>query len=221
VKHKSKKPAESRKALAGSPDVSGSKFFDGFVEKLKEVLQAKWSAMTSTPGEQCRYRDPRPCADQRKQFDELMTFNSGSLFPDAEITATHKGWRRIVNLSRVWRAHPAGYALMPREGGIEVLTRYMAKELGARKISVNVVAPGPIENDFAGGVVRDNKEVNKFSRYANYPWARRRCPTISAVQSLPCWRTTITGSPVSESRPPANVPRDGKSASLRERWRIQ
>jgi NAD(P)-dependent dehydrogenase (short-subunit alcohol dehydrogenase family) len=48
------------------------------------------------------------------------------------------------------------------KGGIEVLTRYMAKELGARKITVNVVAPGPIESDFAGGVVRDNKEVNQF-----------------------------------------------------------
>jgi NAD(P)-dependent dehydrogenase (short-subunit alcohol dehydrogenase family) len=48
------------------------------------------------------------------------------------------------------------------KGGIEVLTRYMAKELGARKITVNAVAPGAIESDFAGGVVRDNKEVNKF-----------------------------------------------------------
>jgi NAD(P)-dependent dehydrogenase (short-subunit alcohol dehydrogenase family) len=54
----------------------------------------------------------------------------------------------------------AAYAAM--KGGIEVLTRYMAKELGPRKIAVNVVAPGAIESDFAGGVVRDNKEVNKF-----------------------------------------------------------
>src|SRR5258708_5852088 len=38
----------------------------------------------------------------------------------------------------------------------------MAKELGARRITVNVLAPGAIETDFAGGVVRDNKEVNKF-----------------------------------------------------------
>jgi len=29
-------------------------------------------------------------------------------------------------------------------------------------ITVNVVAPGAIERDFAGGVVPDNKEVNKF-----------------------------------------------------------
>jgi NAD(P)-dependent dehydrogenase (short-subunit alcohol dehydrogenase family) len=47
------------------------------------------------------------------------------------------------------------------EGGIEVLTRYMAKELGARKITVNVIAPGAIETDFGGGVVRDNPQLNK------------------------------------------------------------
>ena len=43
---------------------------------------------------------------------------------------------------------------------IESLTRYMAKELGERKIRVNVVAPGAIETDFGGGRVRDNKEIN-------------------------------------------------------------
>jgi NAD(P)-dependent dehydrogenase (short-subunit alcohol dehydrogenase family) len=47
------------------------------------------------------------------------------------------------------------------KGAIEVLTRYLAKELGARKIAVNVVAPGAIETDFGGGHVRDNKELNK------------------------------------------------------------
>jgi NAD(P)-dependent dehydrogenase (short-subunit alcohol dehydrogenase family) len=35
-------------------------------------------------------------------------------------------------------------------------------ELGARKIAVNAVAPGAIETDFGGGVVRDNPEINKF-----------------------------------------------------------
>jgi NAD(P)-dependent dehydrogenase (short-subunit alcohol dehydrogenase family) len=43
---------------------------------------------------------------------------------------------------------------------IESLTRYMAKELGSRKIRVNVVAPGAIETDFGGGRARDNKEIN-------------------------------------------------------------
>jgi NAD(P)-dependent dehydrogenase (short-subunit alcohol dehydrogenase family) len=44
---------------------------------------------------------------------------------------------------------------------MEVLTRYQAKELGARGIRVNILAPGAIETDF-GGVVRDNPQVNDF-----------------------------------------------------------
>lgn len=52
----------------------------------------------------------------------------------------------------------AAYAAM--KGAVEVLTRYQAKELGARGIAVNVVAPGAIETDFGGGVVRDNAAMN-------------------------------------------------------------
>ncbi len=47
------------------------------------------------------------------------------------------------------------------KGAVEVLTSYLAKELGPRGITVNVVAPGAIETDFSGGMVRDNPEVNK------------------------------------------------------------
>jgi NAD(P)-dependent dehydrogenase (short-subunit alcohol dehydrogenase family) len=44
---------------------------------------------------------------------------------------------------------------------VEVFTRYLAKELGPRRITANVVAPGPVQTDFSGGMVRDNPEVNK------------------------------------------------------------
>ena len=68
----------------------------------------------------------------------------------------------IVNLSsgltRFSNPGHAAYAAM--KGGIETLTRYMAKELGPRQIRVNTVAPGAIETDFGGGVVRDNAEMN-------------------------------------------------------------
>jgi NAD(P)-dependent dehydrogenase (short-subunit alcohol dehydrogenase family) len=47
------------------------------------------------------------------------------------------------------------------KGAIEVLTKYMAKELGPRRIAVNVVAPGAVATDFSSGIVRDNPEVNK------------------------------------------------------------
>jgi len=53
----------------------------------------------------------------------------------------------------------APYASM--KGAVEVLARYLAKELGPRRIAVNTVAPGAIATDFSGGMVRDNPEINK------------------------------------------------------------
>ncbi|MGO1245678.1 MAG: SDR family NAD(P)-dependent oxidoreductase [Sphingobacterium sp.] len=68
----------------------------------------------------------------------------------------------IVNistgLSRFVSPNYAVYASM--KGAVEVLTRYLAVELGARKINVNTVAPGAIETDFNGGAVRDNEDLN-------------------------------------------------------------
>lgn len=46
------------------------------------------------------------------------------------------------------------------KAAVETLTRYQAKELGSRKIRVNVIAPGAIETDFGDGHVRDNKDIN-------------------------------------------------------------
>ncbi len=70
---------------------------------------------------------------------------------------------RIVNLSsgltRIVFPGSAAYGAM--KGAVEVLTKYMAKELGPRRIAVNVVAPGAIQTDFSGGMVRDNPDVNR------------------------------------------------------------
>jgi len=70
---------------------------------------------------------------------------------------------RIVNLStgltRIIVPGSAAYASM--KGAVEILTRFMAKELGPRRIAVNVVAPGAIATDFSGGMVRDNPDINK------------------------------------------------------------
>jgi NAD(P)-dependent dehydrogenase (short-subunit alcohol dehydrogenase family) len=71
---------------------------------------------------------------------------------------------RIVNVSsglaRFTLPGMSAYATM--KGGVEVLTRYLAKELGSRGIAVNTVAPGAIETDFGGGRVRDNADYNRM-----------------------------------------------------------
>jgi len=68
----------------------------------------------------------------------------------------------IINISTgLARFATPGYsAYASMKGGMEVLTRYQARELGARGIRVNIVAPGAIETDFGGGMVRDNEHVN-------------------------------------------------------------
>ena len=70
---------------------------------------------------------------------------------------------RIVNISSGLArfTNPGSSAYGSMKGAVEVLTRYLAKELGPRGIAVNTVAPGAIATDFSGGLVRDNPEVNR------------------------------------------------------------
>lgn len=68
---------------------------------------------------------------------------------------------RIVNISSGLTrfSYPGWIAYAAMKGAVEVMTRYMAKELGARRIAVNTVAPGAIQTDFSGGMVRDNPDI--------------------------------------------------------------
>lgn len=70
---------------------------------------------------------------------------------------------RIVNISSALTrvAYPGSTAYASMKGAVEVMTRYMAKELGERRIAANIVAPGAVQTDFSGGIVRDNPDVNR------------------------------------------------------------
>jgi NAD(P)-dependent dehydrogenase (short-subunit alcohol dehydrogenase family) len=97
------------------------------------------------------------------QFDLLADVHlKGPFFLTQALLPLIQDGGRIVNtssgLARFTFPGYAAYAAM--KGGVEVLTRYLAKELGARGITVNTVAPGAIETDFGGGVVRDNAQLN-------------------------------------------------------------
>lgn len=71
---------------------------------------------------------------------------------------------RIVNISSglARGTFPGSSAYACMKGAVEVLTRYLAKELGPRRITANTVAPGAIQTDFSGGMVRDTSAVNKM-----------------------------------------------------------
>ena len=108
----------------------------------------------------------RPFAQTTEaEFDMLMNIHfKGVYFLTQTLLPLIADGGRIVNLSsglaRFSLPGASAYAAM--KGAVEVLTRYLAKELGPRGIAVNTVAPGAIETDFSGGAVRDNKQINDF-----------------------------------------------------------
>ena len=98
-----------------------------------------------------------------EEFDTLLNIQfKGVFFLTQKALPLIADGGGIVNIStglaRFTLPGYAAYASM--KGGIETLTRYLAKELGTRQIRVNTVAPGAIETDFGGGVVRDNAGLN-------------------------------------------------------------
>jgi NAD(P)-dependent dehydrogenase (short-subunit alcohol dehydrogenase family) len=100
-----------------------------------------------------------------EQFDLLVNIQfKGPFFLTQNLLPLLNDGARIINISSgLARFSLPGYgAYAAMKGAMEVLTRYQAKELGARNISVNILAPGAIETDFGGGTVRDNAEVNKM-----------------------------------------------------------
>ena len=154
-------------AVALQLDVAESGTFDSFVETLKGVLSEHWQRKTFDSlvnnagiGIHAAFADTT-----EKQFDELVNIHfKGPFFLTQKLLPLIADNGRIVNLSSgLTRFSLPGYAAYAAmKGAMEVLTRYQAKELGARGIAVNIVAPGAIETDFGGGTVRDNAQVNAF-----------------------------------------------------------
>jgi NAD(P)-dependent dehydrogenase (short-subunit alcohol dehydrogenase family) len=98
-------------------------------------------------------------------FDALMNVHlRGPFFLTQALLPVIRDGGRILNLSTgLARFALPGYATYASmKGAVEVWTRYLARELGPRGISANVLAPGAIETDFGGGTVRDNPEVNAW-----------------------------------------------------------
>ncbi|MNF40553.1 3-oxoacyl-[acyl-carrier-protein] reductase FabG [compost metagenome] len=148
-------------------DVSKSATFDDFVASLGRLLKNEFGrdnfdflVNNAGIGIHASFAETT-----EEQFDQLVNIQlKGPFFLTQKLLPLIADGGRILNIStglaRFALPGYAAYAAM--KGGIEVLTRYQAKELGVRGISVNVLAPGAIETDFGGGVVRDNADVNAF-----------------------------------------------------------
>lgn len=158
--------AMGRKAVALQLDTGNVEAFSGFAERLRAALRGTWQRerfdhLVNNAG----HGEYAPIAETTEaQFDGLVNVHlKGVFFLTQTLLPLIADGGRIVNISSGLTrfAYPGYAAYAAMKGAVEVLTLYMAKELGARGIAVNTVAPGAIETDFGGGAVRDNAEINK------------------------------------------------------------
>ncbi len=155
------------KAAALQLNVANTGGFETFVAQVKSILADIWQrenfdflVNNAGIGVNASFADTT-----EEQFDLLMNIHlKAPFFLTQKLLPLIADGGRILNVSsgltRFCLPGFAAYSTM--KGGMEVLTRYQAKELGPRGIAVNILAPGAIETDFGGGTVRDNQQVNQY-----------------------------------------------------------
>jgi NAD(P)-dependent dehydrogenase (short-subunit alcohol dehydrogenase family) len=152
-------------AAAFQLDSGNVQSFNGFIERVTQHLlqqtgQSNFDFLINNAGT-ALYAPFIETTEE--QFDTAYNIHyKGVFFLTQKALPYLNDGGRIINISSGLArfAFPGSSAYGSMKGAIEVLTRYLAKELGPRGIAANVVAPGAIETDFGGGHVRDNKETN-------------------------------------------------------------
>ncbi|MCA1323989.1 SDR family NAD(P)-dependent oxidoreductase [Herbaspirillum sp. alder98] len=159
--------AAGGRAVALQLDLGDSRSFAAFADTVRNRLRDTWQVerfdYLINNGGMGMHASIAETTEE--VFDQLSNVHlKGTFFLTQALLPLIADGGRIINISsglaRFSLPGYAAYAAM--KGGIEVLSRYMAKEFGARGIAVNTVAPGAIETDFGGGRVRDNAELNAF-----------------------------------------------------------
>jgi NAD(P)-dependent dehydrogenase (short-subunit alcohol dehydrogenase family) len=174
--HSKKEEAESvvaeieklgQKAVALQLNVADVSSFDLFFQNTKTVLKNTFNAdnfdfLINNAGVGAHESFSKTT---ETQFDDMVNIHfKGAFFLTQKALDIMNDGGGIVNISSgLTRFSFPGYtAYASMKGAIETLSKYQAKELGERKIRVNIVAPGAIETDFGGGAVRDNEQLNQF-----------------------------------------------------------
>ncbi|WP_019909014.1 SDR family NAD(P)-dependent oxidoreductase [Paenibacillus sp. HW567] len=144
------------KAVALQLDAADNASFVDFTASLTALLTQKWNKTqldylihNAGTGAMNGFLDTT-----EEQFDEMINVHLKSVFfltqKLSPLLADQGG---IVNISTGLTRFttPGASIYAAAKGAVEILTKYMAKELGPRGIRVNVVAPGPVDTDFGGG----------------------------------------------------------------------
>lgn len=154
-----------RNAAAFQLDTKERGSFDAFVKEVTDHLQntvgsSNIDYLVNNAGT-ALYSPITEVTEE--QMDDVVDIHfKGVFFLTQKLLPFINDGGGIVNISSGLArfATPGSSVYGSIKAGVEMLTKYMAKELGARRIKANVVAPGAIETDFGGGRVRDNKDIN-------------------------------------------------------------
>lgn len=156
-----------QKAVAIQLNVSEVGSFDSFFQNLKTALKntfgaEKFDFLINNAGVGV-YESFAKTTET--QFDDMVNIHfKGAFFLTQKALGVMNDGGGVVNISSgLTRFSFPGYAAYASmKGAMETLSKYQAKELGERKIRVNIVAPGAIETDFGGGAIRDNEQLNQM-----------------------------------------------------------
>lgn len=154
-------------ALALPLNVSDTGSFPAFADRVRTLLATHWQRQTfdflvNNAGTTVH----KPFTDSTEaDFDALTEVHfKGPYFLTQTLLPLLADGGRIINVSSGLArfSYPGSSIYGPLKAAVESWTRYLAKELGPRRITANVIAPGPVATDFGGGLVRDTPEVNKM-----------------------------------------------------------
>jgi NAD(P)-dependent dehydrogenase (short-subunit alcohol dehydrogenase family) len=156
-----------RNAMALPFDVSDIKSLDQFIGSLGSALKKNWGVKTfdfliNNAGVGATI----PIAQVTEEaFDNLLNIHfKGAYFLTQKSLAHMNDGGAVINISTgTTRFCVPGYSVYASmKGAMEVFTKYLAKEMGARGIRSNIVAPGPVETDFNNAAIRNNPQMKGF-----------------------------------------------------------
>lgn len=156
-----------QEAIALQLDTTKVDSFELFITQLKNEIQTKWQCqnidlLVNNAGIGINASIANTTVEELDQLYNVHV--KGPYFLTQKLLPFIKDGGTIINIStgltRFCLTGFSAYAMM--KGAVEVMTKYLAQELGNHNITVNTIAPGAIETDFGNGTVRDNKQVNNF-----------------------------------------------------------
>jgi NAD(P)-dependent dehydrogenase (short-subunit alcohol dehydrogenase family) len=184
--------ALGRQAIALQLDVGDSSTFAAFVDTFVATLEDTWGRDTfdylvNNAGNSSNSSFAEVT---EAEFDQLVDIHfKGVFFLTQRLADRIADGGRVVNISsglaRVTMPNRIAYGSV--KGAVEVMTRYMAAELGPRGITANVVAPGAVATDFSGGAVRDTpayqEKIAEITALGRHAVADDIGPVIASVLS--------------------------------------